>query len=75
MNKTPTFTRTSYAALAALAASGALQWANGRTARYAPPADPGHFVSNGGRSRSHTADDARAFRKRIAKRRAKKGYR
>jgi hypothetical protein len=42
--------------------------------RYTPPADPGHFKSNGGRSRSTTRDDTRAFRKRIAKRRAKKGY-
>lgn len=42
--------------------------------RYTPPADPGHFKSNGGRSRSYTRDDAIARQKRIAKRRAKKGY-
>lgn len=42
--------------------------------RYAPPADPGSFQSNGGRSRAYTRDDARARANRIAKRRAKKGY-
>ena len=71
MNNRPTFPQLVAAAALSFVAGMPL----GRPARYAPPADPGHFVSNGGRSRSHTADDARAFRKRIAKRRAKKGYR
>lgn len=60
--------------LAAAAAFGGLLPCD-RPKRYTPPADPGHFVSNGGRSRAYTADDAKARRNRIAKRRAKKGYR
>ena len=59
-------------AVVALANLGPLPF--GRPVRYSPPADPGHFTSPG-RYREHTADDVRAFRKRVAKRRAKKGYR
>lgn len=38
------------------------------------PAWPGHKEYGKGRIRKHTRSDEIAFRKRVAKRRAKKGY-
>lgn len=70
------FHKTTMPELLALAAAGAVfgRLPYDRVHGYLPPADPGHFKSNGSHSRAYTRDDARAKRKRVAKRRAKKGY-
>ncbi len=52
-----------------------LDFLNKNTHGYMPPKDETKFVSTRGHTRNATAQDERAFRKRIAKRRAKKGYR
>lgn len=51
-----------------------LNFLNKNTHGFVPPKDSTVFWSKG-RCRLHSKCDERAFRKRIAKRRAKKGYR